>query len=93
MNNLTKQEAFVIAEFINEHVFNAIKQDEIDDIEWLATLKQHGITHLNLANNHSIDQGRDGLMDTKQNIMAAGMMPFGRLLLGQTSLITMVIAL
>ena len=45
--------------------------------EWLATLKQHGITHLNLANNHSIDQGRDGLMDTKQNIMAAGMMPLG----------------
>lgn len=38
MNNLTEQEAFVIAEFINEHVFSAIKQDEIDDIEWLATL-------------------------------------------------------
>lgn len=38
MNNLTEQEAFVIAEFINEHVFSAIKQEEIDDIEWLATL-------------------------------------------------------
>ena len=38
MNNLTEQEAYVIAEFINEHIFNAIKQDEIDDIEWLATL-------------------------------------------------------
>lgn len=38
MNNLTEQEAYVIAEFINEHVFSAIKQDEIDDIEWLATL-------------------------------------------------------
>lgn len=38
MNNLTEQEAYVIAEFINEHVFSAIKQEEIDDIEWLATL-------------------------------------------------------
>lgn len=38
MNNLTEQEAFVIAEFINEHVFSAIKQDEINNIEWLATL-------------------------------------------------------
>ena len=26
--------------------------------EWLNTLKDHGITHLNLANIHSIDKGR-----------------------------------
>ena len=45
--------------------------------EWLDTLRQHGITHLNLANNHSIDQGREGLMDTRQNILAAGMVPIG----------------
>ena len=45
--------------------------------EWLDTLKQHGITHLNLANNHSIDQGREGLIDTKKNIIAAGMIPIG----------------
>jgi poly-gamma-glutamate synthesis protein (capsule biosynthesis protein) len=45
--------------------------------EWLATLRQHGITHLNLANNHAIDQGREGLMDTQQNILAAGMVPIG----------------
>ena len=45
--------------------------------EWLDTLRQHGITHLNLANNHSIDQGREGLIDTKKNIMAAGMVPIG----------------
>ena len=32
--------------------------------EWLPTLRRHGITHLNLANNHSIDQGRRGLLDT-----------------------------
>ena len=45
--------------------------------EWLDNLRQHGITHLNLANNHAIDQGREGLMDTKNNIMAAGMVPIG----------------
>ena len=45
--------------------------------EWLDTLRQHGITHLNLANNHSIDQGREGLIDTKKNILAAGMVPIG----------------
>jgi poly-gamma-glutamate synthesis protein (capsule biosynthesis protein) len=45
--------------------------------EWLDTLKQHGITHLNLANNHSIDQGREGLLDTKHNIIAAGIAPIG----------------
>ncbi len=45
--------------------------------EWLTTLKEHGITHLNLANNHSIDQGREGLIDTRDNIIKAGMVPFG----------------
>jgi len=45
--------------------------------EWLNALKAHGFTHLNLANNHSIDQGREGLMDTKCNIISAGMIPIG----------------
>lgn len=45
--------------------------------EWLSALKVHGITHLNLANNHSIDQGREGLLDTKKNIEEAGMIPVG----------------
>ena len=45
--------------------------------EWLQVLKRHGITHLNLANNHAIDQGREGLMDTKRNVSAAGMVPIG----------------
>lgn len=38
------------------------------DPEMLPVLKRHGITHLNLCNNHSIDQGREGLMDTRKNI-------------------------
>ena len=45
--------------------------------EWLTVLKKHGITHLNLANNHAIDQGRQGLMDTKVRIQQAGMTPVG----------------
>ena len=45
--------------------------------EWLDWLHKHGFTHLNLANNHSIDQGRDALTDTRRNIEKAGMTPFG----------------
>ena len=42
---------------------------------WLSALKEHGFTHLNMANNHSVDQGRDGLTDTRENIIRAGMTP------------------
>lgn len=45
--------------------------------EWLASLAAHGFTHLNLANNHSVDQGRRGLDDTRSQIAAAGMVPVG----------------
>ena len=45
--------------------------------KWLAVLKRHGITHLNMANNHSIDQGRKGLLDTKRQIEIAGLTAFG----------------
>ena len=45
--------------------------------EWLEALRSHGFTHLNLANNHSVDQGRRGLMSTRRNIQNAGMTPFG----------------
>ena len=62
----TKIEAPVFKQFI----FRA-------EPEWLGSLRKHGITHLNLANNHAIDQGREGLMDTYRNIVAAGMVPLG----------------
>ena len=45
--------------------------------EWLQLLKTAGFTHLNLANNHSLDQDRPGLVDTWRNIKAAGMVPVG----------------
>ena len=62
----TKIEAPVFKQFI----FRA-------EPEWLDALKRHGVTHLNLANNHSIDQGREGFLDTYRNILAAGMVPLG----------------
>lgn len=43
----------------------------------LPVLKRHGITHLNLANNHSIDHGRSGLKDTSRRIAGEGMVAVG----------------
>ena len=45
--------------------------------EWLEALRLHGFTHLNLANNHSVDQGRRGLVDTWHNVEQYGMVPVG----------------
>ena len=45
--------------------------------EWLDVLRNHGFTHLNLANNHSVDQGRRGLEDTHRQVIAHGMTPVG----------------
>jgi poly-gamma-glutamate synthesis protein (capsule biosynthesis protein) len=45
--------------------------------QWLPALRRHGITHLNLANNHSTDQGRKGLSSTIGHIRRAGMVPVG----------------
>lgn len=48
------------------------------DPEALPFLRRHGITHLSLANNHSIDQGRNGLTDTYNNIKGMdGLTPMG----------------
>ena len=45
--------------------------------EWLQALREHGFTHLNLANNHSVDQGRRGLSDTFHQVEKYGMTPIG----------------
>lgn len=45
--------------------------------EWLEALHAHGFTHLNLANNHSVDQGRRGLVDTWRNVERYGITPVG----------------
>ncbi len=44
---------------------------------WLEALRAHGFTHLNLANNHTVDQGRRGLVDTWRNVERYGMTPVG----------------
>ncbi|OFY38149.1 MAG: hypothetical protein A2W91_18610 [Bacteroidetes bacterium GWF2_38_335] len=45
--------------------------------EWLGAVKKSGITHLGMANNHFNDQGRDGAIDTWENIKKYGMTPVG----------------
>lgn len=70
VGNLECPATKIHAPVFKQYVFRA-------EPEWLSDLKKHGVTHLNLANNHSIDQGRDGLVDTKRNISQAGMSPIG----------------
>jgi poly-gamma-glutamate synthesis protein (capsule biosynthesis protein) len=43
----------------------------------LASLKDIGITHVNLANNHSIDYGSCGLGETIENAKEADLIPIG----------------
>lgn len=47
------------------------------DPDWLAALKDFGITHLNMANNHAMDQGRNGLVDTYVNVLNNDLTPMG----------------
>ena len=70
VGNLECPATKIHAPVFKQYVFRA-------EPEWLTGLKKHGMTHLNLANNHSIDQGRDGLIDTKRNISLAGMNAIG----------------
>jgi len=70
VGNLECPATKVKAPVFKQYIFRA-------EPEWLTALQQHGFTHLNLANNHSIDQGREGLLDTYNNIRKAGMTPFG----------------
>jgi poly-gamma-glutamate synthesis protein (capsule biosynthesis protein) len=45
--------------------------------QWLPALQQAGVTHAALANNHTYDQGRDGLEDTYRNLQEAHITPLG----------------
>ena len=68
--NLECPATHIVAPMQKKYIFRA-------DPEHLSALRQHGITHLNLANNHSIDHGRRGLLSTRDNILEAGMVPVG----------------
>lgn len=45
--------------------------------EWLPALRNAGVTHAVLANNHSIDQGREGLKDTYLHLLANEIVSLG----------------
>ncbi|GHT18353.1 hypothetical protein FACS189429_4730 [Bacteroidia bacterium] len=45
--------------------------------QWLPALKKAGITHATLANNHTNDQGRQGLIDTYNHLKNNNLMPIG----------------
>lgn len=45
--------------------------------QWLNSLKKAGITHLAMANNHSNDQGRDGMEDTYHSLVLNKLVPVG----------------
>lgn len=45
--------------------------------KWLFSLKKAGITHLAMANNHSYDQGRDGIIDTYNQLTINNLIPIG----------------
>lgn len=45
--------------------------------EWLPALRNAGVTHAVLANNHSMDQGREGLKDTYLHLSANEIVPLG----------------
>lgn len=70
VGNLECPATKIKAPVMKQYIFRA-------EPEWLEALHRHGITHLNLANNHAIDQGREGLLDTKENIRKAGITPIG----------------
>jgi poly-gamma-glutamate capsule biosynthesis protein CapA/YwtB (metallophosphatase superfamily) len=44
---------------------------------WLPSLRSAGITHCIMANNHSYDQGRPGLISTAKNLEEVGITPIG----------------
>lgn len=44
---------------------------------WMEELAKAGISHAALANNHTMDQGRSGLIDTYQHLLSAGITPIG----------------
>lgn len=45
--------------------------------EWMRELRDAGVTHAALANNHTVDQGRSGLTDTYRNVLSSGITPLG----------------
>ena len=47
------------------------------DPKHLSTLKAVGVSHAILSNNHSMDQNKEGLLDTYHNLIQSGIEPIG----------------
>lgn len=47
------------------------------DSRWASELRRVGITHAAMANNHTVDQGEQGLQATYRNLKEAGIIPVG----------------
>lgn len=76
-----KKSCYVISNFESASIYNESPVNKKfvfnSNPNYLSNLKNHGITHLNLANNHSYDQGREGLYKTFRNIKNSGIIPIG----------------
>lgn len=55
---------------VKQFVFNT-------PVDWLDSLRSNSVTHVTLANNHSVDYGRGGLVSTAENLEKAGITPIG----------------
>ncbi|MCR5312126.1 MAG: CapA family protein, partial [Bacteroidaceae bacterium] len=47
------------------------------DVAWAEGLRKAGITHASMANNHSMDQGFQGVESTYKSLKSAGIEPMG----------------
>ncbi len=47
------------------------------DPKHASSLKNHGISHVIMSNNHTMDQGKEGLKDSYENLIQAGIVPVG----------------
>lgn len=45
--------------------------------KWLKDVRESGITHLIMANNHTCDQGRNGIKETYVNLISNNLIPVG----------------
>lgn len=47
------------------------------DVRWADGLRKAGVTHASMANNHSMDQGFQGVQSTYESLSKAGITPMG----------------
>ncbi len=74
--------AYVVANFesaaprVHRHTPDLTFRFSTDDVH-LPALRNYGVTHVSLANNHSYDAGTEGFLETMIALKAADLVPFG----------------